>query len=170
MAKRLKRTKRGSVILPNGQRITPRELKALRSAVNSANRKRKRMLEKLPSNARARYREFGVESDFVMRKKSTSVNKFRNKKEFNRYLRSVQKIASGEFERKRILTYKDNYIRALRNTFNSSANKAIKAVKNMELKEFRRKVESDELEEIGYVYYDPNGEKLTRINQQLGVV
>lgn len=166
---RLKRTKRGSVILPNGQRITISEQKALRSAVNSANRKRKRLLERLPKEAQARYKEFGIESDFVMRKKSTSLKRFRNKKEFNRYLKSVQKIASGEFERKRAETYKQNYIRALRNTFNSAANKAIKAVKEMDLKQFREMVESDELEEIGYVYYDPNGEKLARINRQLGV-
>lgn len=166
---RLKRNKRGSYILPNGERVTVSELKALRSAVNSANRKRKRMLERLPKEAKARYKDFGIESDFVMRKKTTSLKRYRNKKEFKHYLKSVQKIASGEFERKRIETYRENYIRALRNTFNSSANKAIKAVRDMDLKTFRQKVESDELEEIGYVYYDPNNEKLNRINQQLGV-
>ena len=166
---RLRHNRRGSVILPNGARITKSEQKALRSAVNSANRKRKRMLERLPNEARVKYNDFGIESDFVMRKKSTSLKRFRNKKEFLHYLRSVQKIASGEFERKRIMTYKENYIRALRNTFNSSANKAIKAIRNMDLKTFRRMVENEEREEIGYVYYDPNSEKLTRINQQLGV-
>jgi len=169
MAKRLKKTSRGSVILPNGQRITPKEQRALRSAVNSANRKRKKLLEQLPEVAKRKYREFGVESDFLMRKKTTKLTRFRNKSEFNKYLRSVQKIASGEFERKRTNTYKSNYIRALRNTFNSSANQAIKAVQQMDYKEFKNMVESEELEEIGYIYYDPNGEKLTRINQQLGV-
>ena len=166
---RLKRNRHGSVILPNGERITISEQKALRSAVNSANRKRKRMLERLPAEAKEKYKDFGIESDFVMRKKSTSLKRFRNKKEFKHYLQNVQKIASGEFERKRIMTYKENYIRALRNTFNSSANKAIKAVRQMDLKTFRRLVESENLEEIGYVYYDPNNEKLTRISQQLGV-
>ena len=166
---RLRRNRHGSVILPNGERITISEQKALRSAVNSANRKRKRMLERLPAEAKVKYKDFGIESDFVMRKKSTSLKRFRNKKEFKHYLRSEQQIASGEFELKRITTYKDNYIRALRNTFNSSANKAIKAVRDMDLKTFRQKVESEELEEIGYVYYDPNGEKLTRISQQLGL-
>lgn len=165
----LRRNRRGSVILRNGERITIREQKALRSAVNSANRKRKRMLERLPAEAKAKYKDFGIESDFVMRKKTTSLKRFRNKNEFNRYLNSVQKIASGEFERKRIMTYKENYIKALRNTFNSSANKAIKAIRNMDLKTFRKMVESENLEEIGYIYYDPNEEKLTRINQQLGV-
>lgn len=169
MAKRLKRTSRGSVILPNGQRITPKEQRALRSAVNSANRKRKKLLEQLPTEAKIKYREFGIESDFLMRRKSTSLNRFRNKSEFNKYLRSVQKIASGEFEKKRTNTYKENYIRALRKTFNSSANKAIKAVRDMDYKTFKHKVESEQLEEIGYVYYDPNNEKLTRISQQLGV-
>lgn len=166
---RLRRNRRGSVILPNGERITIREQKALRSAVNSANRKRKRMLERLPAEARAKYKDFGIESDFVMRKKSTSLKRFRNKKEFNKYLKSVQKIASGEFEKHRAEQYKRNYIQALKHTFNSKANDAIKKVREMDLKTFRQKVESEELEEIGYVYYDPNGEKLTRISQQLGL-
>ena len=147
---RLKRNRRKSVILPNGQRITLREQKALRSAVNSANRKRKRMLERLPEEASRRYREFGIESDFVMRKKSASLSRFRNKKEFDRYLRNVRRIASGEFERKR-------------------ADKAIRAVKDLDLKQFRHLVESGNLEEIGYVYYDPNNEKITKINSQLGL-
>lgn len=169
MAKRLKKTSRGSVVLPNGQRITPKEQRALRSAVNSANRKRKKLLEQLPETAKRKYREFGVESDFLMRKKTTKLSRFRNKNEFNKYLKSVQKIASGEFEKKRTETYRSNYIRALKNTFNSSANQAIKAVKDLDYKTFKNMVESEQLEEIGYVYYDPNGEKLTRINQQLGV-
>lgn len=168
MAK-LKRNNRKSVILRNGQRITLKEQKALRSAVNSANRKRKRMIENLPAEAKAKYKDFGIESDFVMRKKSASLSRFRNKKEFDRYLRNVRRIASGEFERKRAETYKQNYIRALRHTFNSSANKAIKAVRDMDLKTFRHLVESGQLEDIGYVYYDPNNEKLIRICQQLGL-
>lgn len=166
---KLKRNSRGSVILPNGQRITLSEQKALRAAVNSANRKRKRLIENLPNEAKRKYKEFGIESDFVMRKKSASLARFRNKSEFNRYLHSLQKIVSGEFERKRAETYRQNYIRALKNTFNSSANKAIRAVKDMDLKQFRELVENEELEEIGYVYYDPNGEKLARISNQLGI-
>ena len=168
MAK-LKRNNRKSVILRNGQRITLNEQKALRSAVNSANRKRKRMIERLPAEAKAKYKDFGIESDFVMRKKSASLSRFRNKKEFDRYLRNVRRIASGEFERKRAETYKQNYIRALRNTFNSQANKAIRAVKDLGLKQFRHLVESEQLEEIGYIYYDPNNEKITKINSQLGI-
>ena len=58
---RLKRNRRKSVILPNGQRITLREQKALRSAVNSANRKRKRMIERLPEEASRRSRVWYLE-------------------------------------------------------------------------------------------------------------
>lgn len=167
--KRLKRTSRGSIILPNGQRITPSEQKALRSAVNSANRKRQRLIDKMPTQAKTKYREFGIESDFVHRKKTASFSRFRNRKEFLRYLHSTQKIASGEFERRRAETYKTNYIRALNKVFNSKANKAIEQIKGMDLKKFRAMVESEELEEIGFVYYDPQNSKLTRIEQQLGV-
>lgn len=164
-----KRTSRGSIILPNGERITPKEQRALRSAVNSANRKRKRILENQTETAKSKYKNFGIESDFVMRKKSKSFARFRNKKEFNKYLRSVQKIASGEFQRHRVKVYKQNYIRALKNTFNNKANKAIAKIRKMDDKQFQKMVEEEELEEIGYVYYDPDNKKLTRIHQQLGV-
>lgn len=164
-----RRTKRGSYILPNGERITLREQKALRSAVNSANRKRKRLLEKMPEKAKRKYSDFGIESDFVLRKKSTSLKRFRNKKEFKTYLKSVKKIASGEFEKRRVETYRKNYIMSLRHTFNSGANKAIKVVKELSFKTFKNMVENEELEDIGYVYYDPHNEKLNRINSQLNI-
>ena len=114
MAKRLRRTSRGTVILPSGEKITLSEQRALRSAVNSANRKRKRVLAKMPAN---RVSTKQVDESWYYRKKSVKLNRFKNKAEFNRYLRGVQKIASGKFEQIRGRTYFENYKQAIRTAF-----------------------------------------------------
>lgn len=165
--KRLPRTARGSLILPSGEKITPKEQRALRSAVNSANRRRKKALERLGN--KVKYNMFGQESDFVNRKKSAKFNVFRSHKEFRKYLQSVRDIASGGFELRRIKTYKENYITALRRTFGSDARNAIRLVRNMEIIKFRNKVENDEIPVIGYIYFDPNNSKLAQIESLLSV-
>jgi len=165
----LKRNKRGSILLPNNKRITPSEQRALVSAVNSANRKRKRLIAKMPPSAKTKYEDFGYVSDFLYRKKSKSFSRFRNKSEFNTYLRSIKKLASGDFEKKRVAVYKQNYIQGLKKNFNSLAKPAIAAIRNMSNRDFQRMVESDELEQIDYVYLDFIKDRLTRINKQLGV-
>ena len=175
--KRLPRTPRGSLILPSGEKITPAEQRALRSAVNSANRKIARKLKQRAVGQGSvkqvlsfMERElFGYETDFVLRKKSAKFNRFKTHKEFSNYLRSVRKIASGEYERRRGAIYKENYITALKEAFGSSARKVITKVRNMPLNDFINMVDNEELEEIGFVYYDPQSEKLARIESQLGV-
>lgn len=172
MAKRLKRTSRGSVILPNGQRITPKEQRALRSAVNSANRKRRELINKLPKEAMRRYKDFGVESDWVLRKKSTALNRFRNKKEFNTYLRQVQKLTNRQYIDKTINTYRANFIRAVNNTFNSAGSDLIEFVNNLSNEDLRELSLADELADIGYVYYDPKAPsvKLARLKRQMTAI
>lgn len=165
--KRLPRTPRGSLILPSGEKITPAEQRALRSAVSSANRRRKKALERLGN--KVKYNMFGQESDFVNRKKSAKFNVFRSHKEFRNYLQSVRNIASGAFELRRIKTYKENYITALRRTFGSDAKNAIRLVRNMDIVKFRNKVENDEIPVIGYIYFDPNNSKLAQIEALLSV-
>lgn len=162
-----KRNKRGSIILKNGQRITIREQKALKSAVTSANRKRKNLLERQSPNAKKKYQIFGKESDFVNRKRNVKFSKFRNKKEFEHYLKMTQKIASGEFQRKRAEIYKENYKTALKKVFGNDAETLVAMVDEIALDDFRELVENDELEEIGYLYYDPHKQKYNRIGKQL---
>lgn len=170
MAKRLKRTSKGGYILSSGETITAREREALRSAVNSANRKRKRWLDRLPEYQKKRYKDFGIESDFIYRKKSVRLARFTNKKQFNTYLRSVQRISSGKFEGIRNRNYQENFKESLRKNFNSKANHLIRLVNKIDNKDFVRAFENGEIEEIPYVYYDPNNEKYNLIEAQLNFV
>lgn len=150
-----KKTKRGSIILPNGERITPKEQKAFRSAVNSANRKRKRLIAELPKEAKERYMTFGVDSDFVARHKSTSFAKFRNKKEFNRYFRNVKKVVSRDYINKTVDTYRSNLNRAIDKVFNSSGKPLKDFIKGLSNEELRELSLSGDFNDIGFVYYEP---------------
>lgn len=155
MAKRLKRTSRGSYILPSGQRITPKEQRALKYAVANVNRKRREMIAKLPRQAKERYSQFGVESDFVIRKKSARFTRFRNKQEFNRYLKSIQNFNTTTYLNKRVSTYRDNLNRAIDKTFNSSGQPIKDFIKSLSNEELRELTLSESFSDIGYIYNEP---------------
>lgn len=170
MAKRLKRTSKGSIILPSGERITPSEQKALRSAVSSANRKARNILAKRPKNlVKTKYNQFSEATDWLVRKKHLSYNKFKNKKEFQHYLSSLNKITSGQFEKKREATYIQNYKKALRNAFNSKANNLIRKINKLDKGKLSEALQSGELEaDIGYIYSPEQEEgKYNQINSLL---
>lgn len=170
MAK-LQRTTRGTIILPNKERITPSEQKRLINAVRRANRERGKDIERLNKiKSNVRYNRFGVESDFLLRKKNTSFTKFRNKNEFKRYLRSAERQASGATSLHRIRVYKQNYETSLRKAFNSSANHAIKLLRQIDGLALRDAHEAGQLEQIGYIYYDPEMNKLQLIEAQLQAI
>lgn len=152
MAKRLKRTSRGTVILPSGEKITLAEQRALRSAVSSANRKRKRLLAKMPPN---RVKTKQEEESWFYRKKRTKLNRFKNKEEFNRYLRGVQKIASGRFEQIRSRTYFENFKQAVHTAFGKTTDtrRLIVKINRVGVKALEEAIASGDIEaEIGFIY------------------
>lgn len=170
--KNLKRTSRGSIILPSGERITLKEQKALKSAVVLANRKRKRTIEKLSKQALRKYQDFGVESDFVARKKSASFGRFRNKKEFESYLKSLQKINSPEYFENVVGTYRVNLNRAIGHVFGSSGDEIREYLNTLNDEEFWELSLNESFEDIGFVYYEPVAtcEKLRKLKYQVGAI
>ena len=152
---RLKRTSRGSIVLQNGERITPAEQRALRSAVNSANRRRKRLLEKLPKQAKSRYADFGIESDWVLRKKHVKYSNFRNKKEYTTYLKQVRYVMRVEYSEKVVETYRSNLYRAIDKVFNSKGQELKDFLDTLSNDELRTLSLNDSIHNIGYVYYEP---------------
>lgn len=164
-----KRNRRGTIILRNGQKITMRDQKALKSAVSSANRKRKRLLENLPKEAKQKYNIFGKESDFVNRKRNVKFSRFRNKKEFESYLKMSQRIASGEFQKTRQKQFKMNYIKALVNNYNwnSITREAVEIIQNIDDAKFASLIDNDMLETIEWHYFDPENAKLKKTIERL---
>lgn len=167
--KRLPKTKKGSVRLQSGEFIITSQQRKLRSLVRKANYMRNKMIEKLPQKAKTKYVEFGVESDFIYRKKSTRLNKFRNKTEFKKYIRSLERITSGKYQKYITKIYRSNYNRALSNTLNSEADEIINILNTLSDDEFMELTLNEELENIGYVYYEPISKqnKIEKLNKQI---
>lgn len=169
MRQRLKRNSRGSIVLPNGETITKKEQQLLKNEVAKSNRKRKKLLEDLPEKAKHKYNDFGVESDWVMRKKSTSFSRFRNKKEFKTYLNQLKRVNNNKYINKLINTYKNNYKKAVRQVFNSNGDDIVDFIDSLSNEEFRQLTLNEDIEDIGYVYYEPISakNKLSKMQRQV---
>ena len=153
--KRYRRNARGSIILPNGQTISMSEQKHFKSVVNSANRKIKRLQSQLPKQAKSVFAEFGVRSDFMMSTKSYSFRRFRNKREFNQYVRQLERITNRNYLTRVVNTYRKNIRRAITNVFGTSGRPLNRFINELSDKELRQLTLEGELEDIGYVYYEP---------------
>jgi len=170
--KNLRRNSKGSILLPNGERITPKEQRALKSAVVLANRKRKKLIQSLPKQATQRYRDFGIDSDFVVRKKSASLGRFRNKSEFESYLRGIQKINKTDYLGQVVGTYRDNLNRAIDKVFNSAGQPLKEFVNSLSNEELREMTLDESFADIGYVYYEPVAvkDKLKKLKYQVTIM
>lgn len=164
-----------------GVEITTAERKALESAVNSINRKRAKMLEteaKLPRKIAGRdtgdtiasLQLMGKESDFILSKKSKSLQRFHSRAEFDRYLKNLQKVNSRDYVTERIRMYKRNHMKAIENAYGDEAKDVIMKIRMMKPADYMRMVQSDEMLEISYVY-DPSARsgKLNQVRASLGM-
>lgn len=179
-AKNLKKVD-GGFVNQHGVMFTAEEKKALERAANTANRKRKRMLEqegKLPRFSGGQptgytvssLQVMGKESDFIISRKSKSLQRFKTKEEYERYLDSLRVINSRDYIKKRTELYKRNHMRAIENVFGDEANDVLEAIENMPEEEYRLLLQSDEMLEVNYVY-DPSARagKLNQIRASLGM-
>jgi hypothetical protein len=165
-----------------GVRFTEQEKKRLESLVNSTNRKRKIMEQIEASLPRyiggvdthtklgSKEERMGKESDFILAKKTKSLQRFKSKKEYDLYIKQLERVNDPAYLEKRVKQYQKNYIKALRKTFGAGAKEAVKAIKNMDWQTYMKTVQQDENLEISYVY-DPKTRswKLELINTALNV-
>lgn len=156
----------GSVKNQHGVVFTETEKKALESAVNSANRKRMKMLEKEGQLPRTKggvdtgdtvrsLHLMGTESDFILARKSKSLQRFKSREEFEIYLDNIRRVNSPDYLDERTRLYKRNHMKALENVFGDEAKGIIMKIRMMKPEEYRELIQSDEDMEIGYIY-DPS--------------
>lgn len=161
--------------------FTPEEKKALESAVNTANRKRMKMLEEeghLPRMKGGRdtgdkvssLQLMGKESDFILARKSKSLQQFKSKEDFYTYLDNVRRVSKPEYIEERTRLYKRNHMKALENVFGDDAKDVIMKIRMMKPEDYRRLIQSDEDLEVSYIY-DPSQKdaKLNQIRTALGM-
>ena len=177
--KNLKRTPDGGYINQHGVTFTEAEKRALESAVVSANRRRAKMLQevgKLPrytggkptGDTVSSLQSMGQESDFILAEKSKSLQRFRDRETFDRYMGTLKKINTDldGYILERTRHYKSNYMKALDNVYGDEAKDVKMYVRMMKPEKFREMVEKDELLEIFYVYPgSSNADKGSRLNQ-----
>lgn len=179
--KNLKRTDDGDLINQFGVVFTPEEKRQLENAVNRANYKRRKMLEqeaKLPRKVMGvdtgdtvkNLQLMGKESDFILARKTKSLQRFKSREDYERYMKNLDRVNSVDYIEKRVKLYKANYIKALENEFGDNAKDVMMRVRMMKPKDYMKMVQSDELLEIYYVYEDSaKSGRLNQIRASLGM-
>lgn len=179
--KNLKRTPSGDLINQYGVTFTEKEKRALESAVNSANRKRSNMLKQeatLPRMVGGKdtgdtvgsLHLMGKESDFILAKKTKSLQRFQSKEQYTKYMENLQRVNSPTYVDERIKLYKRNHMKALENAYGDNAKDIIMKIRMMKPKDYMKLIQSNEDLEIAYVY-DPAeaSGKLNQMRANLGM-
>lgn len=179
--KNLIKTPSGNLKNQHGVTFTPAEKRALESAVNSANRKRAKMLKEaatLPRMVRGKptgdtvgsLQLMGKESDFIIAKKTKSLQRFTSKEQFEKYLKNLKSVNSPTYIEDRTRLYKRNHMKALENAYGDEAKDVIMKIRMMKPKDYMQMIQKNEQLEIGYVY-DPadRSAKLNSMRASLGM-
>ena len=179
--KNLKKTDTGNLVNQFGVVFTPEEKRALENAVNTANRKRARMLKEaatLPRMVSGRdtgdtigsLQLMGKESDFILSRKTKSMQRFRNREQFENYMDTLKKVNTREYLDERVRLYKRNHMKALENAFGDEAKDVVMKIRMMKPKDYMKMIQQDESLEISYVY-DPTARtgKLNQIRASMGM-
>lgn len=179
--KNLKRDEAGNLINTHGIQFTEAEKKLLEREVNKANKRRMKMLEEegqLPRKSGGKdtgdtvrsLQLMGKESDFIISRKSKSLQQFKTKEQFERYLENLKIVNSPTYLDDRTRLYKRNHMQALENVFGDDAKDVMMKIRMMKPEEYRKMLQSDEMLEINYIY-DPSARsgKLNQIRQSLGM-
>ena len=180
-AKNLVKLDDGRIQNKHGVIFTDEEKRKLESAVNQANKKRRDMIKEEANLPRlqggkhsgdtvASLQVMGKESDFIISRKTKSLQRFESKEQFERYLDNLKQINSPDYIENRTRLYKRNHMKALKNVFGDDAKDVVMKIRMMKPEEYRRRLQADEFLEVNYIY-DPSARtgKLNQIRQSLGM-
>lgn len=180
-AKRLKKLENGSVENQYGVVITSEERKHFDSLVNRVNKQRKKQIEaenalprikdgKPTGQSVGELRSMGYQSDFIISRRSKSLQGFETREQFEKEQTKLENILSGKFLDERTRLYKRNHMQALKNVFGDEAKDVIMKIRMMKPEEYRKLLTQSEDLEVSYVY-DPSQRtgKLNAIRQALGM-
>lgn len=180
--KNLKKLESGNLLNQHGVEFTLAEKKRLESLVNSANRKRVRMLKEEANLPRMHNGQFtgetlehkqkmlGHESDFILSRKTKSLQRFKSHEQYESYIRNLERVNSPHYIEERTRMYKRNHMKALENVYGDDAKDIIMKIRMMKPEDYRRIVASDETLEVTFVY-DPSeaSAKLNAMRSALGM-
>ena len=179
--KNLKKTDAGNLVNQHGVVFTPSEKRALENAVNTANRKRARMLKEaatLPRMVSGRdtgdtigsLQLMGKESDFILAKKTKSLQRFRTREQYDAYMDTLSRVNTRDYVTERVRMYKRNHMKAIENAYGDEAKDVIMKIRMMKPADYMKMIQQDESLEISYIY-DPTARsgKLNQIRASMGM-
>lgn len=179
-SKNLKRSSDGKLVNQYGVSFSEEERRALESRVNAINAKRRRMLReeaKLPRKFAGKetgqtigesLQLMGKESDFILAKKTKSLQRFRSREQFDDYLDRLERVNMKTYVEDRVRDYKRNHMQSLRDAYGDDAKDIIMKIRMMKPEDYMKAVQQDEVLEIGF-NYPPDQSKLNIMRAALGM-
>lgn len=156
-----------------GVRFTKSEMKRLRNEVQRVNKRLNNYIKQM--HAIRERGGSGVDSRIpvepLFEKKSTSLQRFRTKEDFNNYLSRLRRQGSDNYKNWRYRIEKDNYKKAIESVFGrEDARKLITKINKIRPNKLHEAFISKRLEHTGFIYYDPGKSKFTEISRQLEAI
>lgn len=161
----------GGYVNQYGVQFTQEEKRALERAVDRSNYRRKKMLQEVDAinPQHQQLRLMGKESDFIVTRQTKSLQRFKTKEDYEKYLDKQARIQSGEYLDEATKLYKRNYMKAVKDELHDEG--IAMKIRMMKPEDFRKLVEEkgDDME-ISYVY-DPSAQlaRRNRIRELLGM-
>lgn len=164
--------KDGLLINQKGVAFTLEEKRALENKVRQVNRKRKEMQKifgvlprkvggKETGDTVSSLQFMDKESDFILSRKTSSLQRFESRKEFEQYMRNLERVNHPNYINERGKLYKRNYLRTLRENYAWDDIKDIyMKIQTMPQDKYMREVTSNEELEIGFLPSDDSAASL----------
>ena len=167
---RLTYSSRGTATNKFGVKFTASEIKKFRNEVQRVNKRLKTYLQQMerirkssPNTIDSR-----IPVEPLFEKKSTSLQRFRNKNEFREYMSRMRNQGSARYKNWRYEIEKSNFKRAIDSTFSrEDARKLNSKINKISAEKLHNAFVSRKLEHTGYIYYDPERSKFNQISNQL---
>ena len=172
----------GHIVNQEGVTFTVGEKKRLESLVASATKKRREMLKATAQLPRSYgggklngtvgdLQLMGKESDFIITPKTKSLQRFKSRDQFERYIENLERVNSKDYLSERTKLYKRNYIQALRENYAyDDVKDIIMKVKTMPQDQYRELVTKDEVLEIRYLYGTKGSDNDDAMYEQLNEI
>lgn len=179
--KNLTKLENGNVLNQHGVEFTQADKKKLENLVNRANAKRSRMIKEEGALPRlvggkptgqnvSTLQQMGKESDFIISRKSKSMQRFTSREQYEKYVSHLEQVNSPDYIEEKTRAYKRNHMKALKEAFGDEANDVIMKIRMMKPADYRKMIQSDEEMEISY-FYSPEDRagKLNQIRASMGM-
>lgn len=161
--------------------FTLEEKKALESAVNTATKKRARLLKaegQLPrygpdgkptGDTVATLQLMGRESDFILTPKTKSLQRFKDHEQYERYMSYLHQVNRPDYVENRIRLYKRNHLKAIKENLGDDG--IYMKIRMMKPQDYAELVASHEdILEIHFIYgADARQAKINQIRMALGM-